>query len=113
MTLRQRDIVLVPVPFTDLTSVKRRPVLVLSNDVHNRRSGDVVVAAITSQLLRGGYGVRITATDLEDGSLRRESLVLADRIYTLNQSIVVKRFGRMKREVFDTVLAQIDALWGR
>lgn len=112
MTPRQRDIVLVPVPFTDLTSVKRRPVLVLSSDVHNRRSSDVVVAAITSQLLRVGYSVRIATGDLEEGALRRDSLILADKIYTLSQRIIVKRFGRIRRDVFDKGLAQIDALWG-
>lgn len=53
MTPKQRDIVLVPLPFTDLTSVKRRPVLVLSNDSHNRRGQDVVVSAITSRFARG------------------------------------------------------------
>jgi len=113
MTPRQRDIVLVPVPFSDLTSIRRRPVLVLSNDGHNRRADDVVVAAITSQLTRGGYSVRITAADLEEGVLRRDSLVRADKIYTLHQSMIAKRFGRLKQNAFCRVLAQIDALWGK
>jgi hypothetical protein len=44
----QGDIVLIPVPFTDLTSQKRRPVIVLSNNAYNRTSSDVVVVAMTS-----------------------------------------------------------------
>ena len=34
--LEQREIVLIPVPFTDLTSQKRRPVLIISNDRYHR-----------------------------------------------------------------------------
>ncbi len=43
------DIVLVPFPFTDLTTSKKRPALVVSPDSYN--SGpDVIIAFITSQL---------------------------------------------------------------
>lgn len=87
--------------------------LVLSNDAHNRRTEDIVVAAITSQLTRGGYSVRITAADLEEGVLRCDSLVRADKIYTLHKNIIIKRFGRLKQGTFSKVLAEVDALWGK
>ena len=44
----QRDIVLVPIPFTDLTSNRRRPVVLVSNNDYNRRGDDIVVVAMTS-----------------------------------------------------------------
>lgn len=47
---KQGDILLIPIPFTDLTSSKRRPVLVVSNDEYNKVTRDIVVAAITSNL---------------------------------------------------------------
>lgn len=52
MTPKQRNIVLIPIPFSDLTSTKRRPVIVLSNDHPNQQSEDVLVAAMTSKLTR-------------------------------------------------------------
>jgi len=47
---KRGDIVLVPFPFTDLSSAKQRPALVVSSDALNAASEDVLVAAITSQI---------------------------------------------------------------
>ena len=44
----QGDIVLIPIPFTDLSSQKRRPVIVISNDGYNQATPDIVVVAMTS-----------------------------------------------------------------
>ena len=46
---RRGDIVLVPFPFTDLSSTKKRPALVVSPDKFNEHAQDVVLVAITSQ----------------------------------------------------------------
>ena len=42
------DIVLVPVPFTDLSSNRRRPVIVISNDDYQKTTQDMIVVAMTS-----------------------------------------------------------------
>ncbi len=60
---RQRDIVLIPVPFTDLSSFKRRPVLILSSDAYCQSSPDMLVAAITSNLSTIMPGVVIDTSD--------------------------------------------------
>ena len=41
----QGDIILIPVPFTDLSSQKRRPVIVISNSQYNQKTADMVVVA--------------------------------------------------------------------
>jgi mRNA interferase MazF len=41
--LKQRDIVLIPIPFTDLTSQKRRPDVGISSDNYNETHEDIVV----------------------------------------------------------------------
>lgn len=45
----QGDILLIPIPFTDLSSSKRRPVLVISNSEY------IIVAAITSNIEEKDY----------------------------------------------------------
>jgi len=99
----QRDIVLVPIPFTDLISKRRRPVVVISNDKYNRSSEDVVVVAMTSNLKAADYSFTVTSADLTMGSLKRSSRVRVDRIYTLAQSIVVKKFGQLSEPAFHKI----------
>ena len=43
------DIILVPFPFTDLTTAKKRPALVVSPDSYNELGPDLVIAFLTSQ----------------------------------------------------------------
>lgn len=63
----QGDIVLIPIPFTDLTAQKRRPVIVISNDGYNQSAPDVIVVAMTSNPTMTPYSFRITSADLRVG----------------------------------------------
>jgi mRNA interferase MazF len=44
----QREIVLVPFPYSDLSSTKKRPVLIVSQEAYNQHFEDVIVCVITS-----------------------------------------------------------------
>jgi mRNA-degrading endonuclease toxin of MazEF toxin-antitoxin module len=103
MTPSQADIILVPVPFTDLTSSQRRPVIVISNDAYNQTSEDFVCVALTSNLAPSPYGFVITTADLAEGTLKRPSKVRVDKVYTLAQKIAVKRFGRVNTATLDRI----------
>jgi mRNA interferase MazF len=48
MQPKHGDIVLIPIPFTDRSSQKQRPVIVISNDEYTFTAPDLVVVAITS-----------------------------------------------------------------
>ncbi len=111
--LKQRDIVLIPVPFTDLSSAKRRPVLVLSSDTHCQSPPDMLVAAITSHLTDSLPGVVINSTDMELGALPRQSLIRADKLYTLSQANIIKPYGRLNQASFEDVLEALDSVLGR
>ena len=99
----QGDVVLVPVPFTDLSSQKRRPVIVVSSNAYHRVAADVIVVAMTSNPTVVPYSFRIQSADLVEGSLNRPGTVRVDKIYTLAKSIVVKRFGKVSPLVLERI----------
>jgi len=99
----QGDIVLVPVPFTDLSSQKRRPVIVVSNNEYNRTTHDMVVVGMTSQPRSSPYGFTITSADLDRGALNHPGQVRVDKVYALAQSLVIKTFGRVNAKVLDRI----------
>ena len=107
---KQGDILLVPLPFTDLSSQKRRPVLVLSKDNYNNTADDLIVVAITSRIDSKPYTVLLSNDDMEDGSLKIDSCIRADKIYTLSQNIVVKYFGKVKAKIIDKTRDKIIEL---
>src|SRR5436190_8308664 len=60
---KRGDIVLVPFPFTDLSSSKRRPSLVVSPDWFNSSNQDLVLVGITSQIGDEPRSVLLDETD--------------------------------------------------
>jgi len=99
------EIVLIPVPFSDLTAIKKRPVLVISNDIYNNRYQDMIVVAITSNLAQ--QGIPIASNDMIFGQLPKPSVIRSDKIYTLNQNIVSKSIGRISDKAVDIVKADV------
>jgi len=85
------DLLLVPFPFTDLSAVKRRPVLAVTiPDSY----GDFIAIPVTSRT-QAEHGLPLAATDLLMGTLPAASWVRTNRIVTLNASLVVKNVGRV------------------
>jgi mRNA interferase MazF len=105
---KRGEIVLVPVPFSDLSYAKKRPVLVVSNTVYNFANPDMIIVAITSNLLQNG--IVIEHCDLTVGVLPKKSIIRFDKIYTLEQNIVVKRFGVLSYTVMVKTINEIHNL---
>lgn len=104
---RQGDIVLVPFPFTDLTTTKKRPALIISPDSFNQFNQDLVLAAITSQPIEEQYSVLLHKSDLRVGKLLKTSVVRATKIFTIHSMLIVKRIGALNQAKLDEVLIQI------
>ena len=85
------DIVLVRFPFTDLTTTKKRPGLVISPSAFAARQGDIVVLAITSQPQKDA---RPRLTRWRTEGLAKPSWV-KPVIGTLVPNLVLRRLGRL------------------
>lgn len=107
MTYEAGDIVLVPFPFTDLRTVKRRPVLVLSRREFNARSQDFIVCGITSNLGNAAHSVLIDRHDLVRGRIPGPCRVKVGKTATILQSLAVRTLGRVKPEVLALVRKEL------
>ncbi|HSK72809.1 MAG TPA: type II toxin-antitoxin system PemK/MazF family toxin [Pyrinomonadaceae bacterium] len=110
ITYKQREIVLVPFPYSDLTASKRRPVLIVSNDDYNQNFQDVVVCVITSSRHLDSYSIELKNDDLEMGVLPETSIVKTHKLFTIHQSKIIKKFSLVKSEYFKQVSERIKDL---
>ena len=79
----------------------KRPVLVLSQDVFNERSGTVIAAAITSQEPRAGFPLTL---ELTDTPLPKRSWVKIGQVRTLSVERLGSRIGRVGPEALEQVV---------
>ncbi len=110
--LEPGEVVLVPFPFTDLSGVKRRPVMVLSNRRHNSSSRDFICCGMTSNLANKRNSVLIDSTEMTEGSIPVRSRIKFDKIFTLERSLVVKALGRVSHNKLATVKQGLISLLG-
>lgn len=106
----QREICLIPVPFSDLTSTKKRPVIIISNNSYNNTSKDVLVTAVTSNLAERKNTVDLNSGDLESGSLKTESKVRFDKIYSIDRSLIIKSFGKITEQKFYEIISKLNLI---
>ena len=103
---KRGDIVLVPFPFTDLTTVKQRPALIISADVFNSTRDDIVVVAITSQvpakLATDEYP--IPPTELAGCGLPKPSILRLNKVVALHQRLVIKQIGSLPGSTLEAVI---------
>jgi mRNA interferase MazF len=101
MMFERGDLLLVPFPFTDLSAVKRRPVLAVTTaDSY----GDFIAIPVTSRP-QAEHGLPLMAMDMLAGTLPATSWIRTNRIVTLNASLVVKTVGRISER---TVAAAVE-----
>jgi len=86
-----------------------RPVLVVSHDVFNERSGTVIALALTSQEPRAGYPLTV---ELTSPKLPKRSWVKTGQIRTLSNERVGRRLGRVSEEELAQVIDGLFELIG-
>jgi len=107
---KQREIVLVPFPYSDLSSFKRRPVLIVSNNDYNSRFPDILVCVITSNIYQDEFSIVLNDADLEAGILPEKSVIKSHKLFTIEQSRVLKRFSIINENKFEEVSSVLKKL---
>jgi mRNA interferase MazF len=87
-----------------------RPVVILSQDIFNERSGTVIVVAITSQPQRAGFPLTL---ELDPNDLPKRSWVKISQIRTLSTERIGKKLGAVSQEELDQIIEGLNEIIGR
>ncbi|MCK5784317.1 MAG: type II toxin-antitoxin system PemK/MazF family toxin [Desulfobacterales bacterium] len=85
----------------------KRPVLVLSHEVFNERSGTVIVVAITSQPQKAGFPLTL---ELQESNLPKRSWVKISQIRTLSVKRLRKKISVAKPEEMNLIIEGLNEI---
>ena len=98
MNLNQKDIVLLPFPFSDLKTSKVRPAIVISNNKFNRKSDDVIMIPMTTVLKNVSYSITIKPKELSTGKLLKQSRIRVDKIFNVEKNLAIMKIGTINEK---------------
>jgi len=103
---KRRDVILVPFPFSDLSYSKKRPALVLV-DIHER---DELICMMLTSALSIDHKVDISIKDIDLAGLPKPTVARISRVFTLKQSLVIKRLGIIEKEEYKDIISRLIKL---
>src|SRR2546428_13582078 len=100
MPLHAGSLITIPLHFTDLTAVKRRPALILIV-----QGEDLVVCGVTSKVSRRRDAVPLDHRGMAEGRLPAQSEVRPLKLFTIHRALIHTRVGRVSDNTFRRVVA--------
>lgn len=101
------EVVIVPFPQTDLAVGKRRPALVLVD----LPGDDLILCQITSRARFDGYSIPLDGADFERGQLSHPSFIRPQRLFTVEQRMILYSAGKVRRSKLEEALARMRELF--
>ncbi len=99
------EIVVIPFPRTD--SGKRRPALVLAD----LPGADLILCQITSRAHSDAFAVPLDKTDCERGEIEAPCFIRTQRLFTVEQHVILHSVGKVTAVKFDEVFKRVRALF--
>ncbi len=102
-------VVLIRFPFSDLSSSKLRPAVVLASAGRD----DWILCQVTSNPYSDPSAIKISDSDFEKGSLQKISYVRPGKLFTANTSLMEAEAGRLNNLAFNTVINAVVGILKR
>ncbi len=103
------SVVVVPFPFTDQDTTKRRPAVVLSNNSFNASVGHSVLAMITSAK-NSNWLHDVNISDLNSTGLSSASIVRM-KLFTLDNRLIIRKAGILAYNDQQAVITAFNQLF--
>lgn len=88
-----------------------RPVLVIQNDIGNKYSPTVIIAAVTSQINKAKLPTHIEISGDEYG-LNKDSVILAEQVRTIDKKRLKEKIGHLDEELMTRVNEALEISFG-
>ena len=109
---KKGKIVLTPFPFTDLSSSKVRPALIISNSL---KGGDIVVVFISSiktkQLQKTDIAINSLGKTFSQTGLKTDSVIKIGKIATLDSKIILGEIGNIDLNIEKEISKKLKILF--
>ena len=99
------EIVVIPFPHTD--SGKRRPALVIAD----LPGADLILCQITSRAHWDSFAVPLDKSDCERGELDHPCFIRPQRLFTVEQHVILRSVGKVTAEKYDEVFKKVRGLF--
>ncbi|NCJ05357.1 type II toxin-antitoxin system PemK/MazF family toxin [Synechococcales cyanobacterium C] len=103
------DVLLVPFPFTDQSTTKKRPTVVISSGSYNTMRPDLILIAVTSQITSPLLFGELEITNWQNAGLLKVS-VIKPVLTTIAKELIIRKLGRLQvsdRERLERLLKSI------
>ena len=101
------SVILIPFPFSDLSQSKLRPAVALAD----AGKGDWLLCQVTSKQYSDPRAVELTGGSFQTGSLHLVSYARPGKLFTANQSLIVRQVGVLKGDALEQIVeAVVDLL---
>ena len=103
------DVVILPFPYTDLSTIKKRPALVVAA----LKGNNIILAQITTKERKDEDIIRLNKQDFASGNLEVNSNIMPSILFTSECSSVSYRAGKIKQEKIKEVEKKLCEIFTR
>ncbi|PYL62116.1 MAG: growth inhibitor PemK [Verrucomicrobia bacterium] len=101
------EIVVIPFPRADSGGEKRRPALVIAD----LPGADLILCQITGRAHWDAFAVPLDKSDCERGQIDKPCFIRPQRLFTVEQHVILHSVGKVTAEKFDEVFKKARALF--
>jgi len=111
MIFQQKELVLLPYPFSDHGGSKVRPAIIVSNDNFNKRCEDCVMVPLTTVIKDEPFSLIVNQDSLESGKLLKQSRIRIDKIFTIKKGLIIMKIGKINNKTIEKIKFEISKVF--
>ena len=111
MIFQQKELVLLPYPFSDQGGSKVRPAIIVSNNNFNKRCEDCVMVPLTTVIKDEPFSLIVTQDNLESGKLLKQSRIRIDKIFTIKKNLIIMKIGKVNDKTIEKIKFEISKVF--